>query len=112
MSLATLIIDTVLLLAMIGTSVYGAVTLPPDARLPLHLGPAGYTNWQPRNVALVAWPAIGTVIYVILIVAAERHHGSSGHGVPLNVGLSVVLAIMLASHVGALQAAIRRSGRT
>jgi hypothetical protein len=36
----------------------------------------------------------------------------SGHGLPLPVGLTVALALMLVSHVGALRAALNRSGRS
>jgi hypothetical protein len=108
---ATLIIDTVLLLAIVGVSVYGAVTLPNDAELPLHLGPAGYTNWQRKNFALVLWPALAVAVYLILVVSGHGQQGTSGRGLPLPIGLTVVLAIMLASHVGALNVAIRRGGR-
>jgi hypothetical protein len=106
-SVAILIIDAVLLIGIIGVSVYGARTLPPDARVPLHFGPAGYTNWQPRNFALVLWPAIGVVVYIVLVATSHGQH--SGHGLPVPVVLTAVLAIMLVSHVGALQAANRRS---
>jgi hypothetical protein len=109
MSVAILIIDAVLLIGIIGVSVYGARTLPPDARLPLHFGPAGYTNWQPKNFALVLWPVIGIVVYIALVVTTHRQH--SGHGLPVPVVLTALLVIMLGSHAGALQAANRRMGR-
>ena len=41
MSVATLIIDSALLLGIVGVSLYGRATLPAGARLPLHFGPAG-----------------------------------------------------------------------
>jgi hypothetical protein len=111
MSVVTLSIDGVLLLGIICVSVYGARILAAGAELPLHFGPAGYTNWQPRNFALVMWPALAVVVYVIVAVTGRSHHAHGGHGLPLPVGLTAVLAIMLVNHVGAVRAALNRSGR-
>jgi hypothetical protein len=111
MNVAALIIGTVLLLAMIGVSVYGALTLPPDAKLPLHFGPAGYTNWQRKDLALLLWPGLAAAVYVIFIVVSDTHRGTSGRGGQLSVILPLILAVMLASHVGALRVAMKRSGR-
>lgn len=110
MNIAALIIGTVLLLAMIGVSVYGALTLPPDAKLPLHFGVTGYTNWQRKDLALLLWPTLAAAVYVILIVVSDAHHGT-GRGGQLSVILPVILAVMLAGHVGALNVAMKRSGR-
>jgi hypothetical protein len=41
--IAALVIGGVLLLAMIGVSWYGWITLPADARVPIHFG-VGYQN--------------------------------------------------------------------
>ena len=111
MSLITLIIDSVLLLGIIGVSLLGAATLPSEARWPLHLGPGGYGNWVPRNIGLLAGPAIGVAVYVILATSARSHQASSGHGLSLPVGLTIALAIMLANQFGALRAARNRGGR-
>ena len=111
MSIATLIIDTVLLIGIIGVSVRGALTLPADARLPLHFGPAGYTNWQPKNFALLLWPVLAVAVLVALMATSHGQHSGHGRGLSVPVVLTVLLAVMLASHVGAVQAAIRRSGR-
>jgi hypothetical protein len=109
MSVVLLVIDVVLLLGIVAVSLYGAGHLPAGARLPLHLGPAGYTNWQPKNVALVIWPAIAVVVCVITIVVGQhkQHHGSQ----TLPVVLTIVLAVVLLSYLGALRAALNRSGR-
>jgi hypothetical protein len=109
MSLGMLIIDAVLLLGIIGVSVYGARALPADARLPLHFGPAGYTNWQPKIFALLLWPAIAVVVYVV-VVATQGQHSSSGQKLPLPIVLTVAMVAMLASHYGAVRIAMRRSG--
>ncbi len=111
MNLATLLIDTALLLGIVGVTLYGAATLPAGARLPLHFGLGGYTNWQQKGIALVTWPVIAVVIYVILIVADRNQQGSGSHGLPLPVGLTIALALMLVNEVGAVRAALGRGGR-
>lgn len=108
MSDATLIIDGVLLLVMIAVSLYGASALPPGARVPIHFGPASYNNWVPKNVGLTLWPAAGTVIYAILVITARDQRVNGGPGPP--AGLTVALAVMLVTQVGALWAALSRSG--
>ena len=112
MNAVTLAIGGVLLLGIICVSVYGAKILPAGAQLPLHFGPAGYTRWAPKNIGLLAWPAIGVVAYVILIIQPGGHHAAGGHGLPLRVGLTIALALMLVSHVGALRVAVNRSGQS
>jgi subtilase family serine protease len=106
MSSTALIVDGVLELAMIGVSLYGAVTLPPGARMPLHFGPAGYNQWVPKNVGLVIWPGLGLVVSVIINVATRNHqtHGSLG---PV-AGLSIALGVMLITEIGALAVARSR----
>jgi hypothetical protein len=109
MSLATLIIDGVLLLAMVGVSLYGASALPPGAQVPIHFGPASYNNWVSKSVGLTLWPASGAVLYAILVVAARNQRVNGGSGPP--AGLTVALALMLVTQVGALRVALNRSGR-
>jgi hypothetical protein len=111
MNAATLAIDSVLLAGILCVSAYGARILPAGAQLPLHFGPAGYTRWAPRNIGLLAWPAAGVVVYVILVIQDRSHHAAAGHGPPLPVILTLALALMLVNHVGALRAAVNRSGR-
>jgi len=105
MNIVMLIADGALLLGIVGTSAYGASRLPAGAQLPLHFGPAGYTNWQPKNFALVLWPALGVVLFVILIVTGRRPGSQT---VP--IVLTIALAVMLLSHLGAIRAALARSG--
>ena len=108
MSLITFLTESTLLLGTIGVSLYGAVVLPPTAQWPLHLGPAGYGNWVPRNVGLLMGPTVATVIFAILIVTAHSQtDGTSG----LPTGLIIALALMLANQIGALRAAQTRSTR-
>ena len=109
MSLITFVVESVLLFGTIGVSLFGAATLPPTALWPLHLGPAGYGNWVPRNVGLLMGPGIATVFFVILVVTAHSQTGGTS-GLP--TGLTIALALMLANQIGALRAALTRSGRT
>lgn len=109
MTLATLIIDGVLLLAMIGVSLYGNAVLPPGARVPVHFGPTGYNRWVPRTTGLVMWPAIAAIVYAILLVTAHGQQATGGPGPAL--GLSIAIGVMLVTQVGALSVARGRSRR-
>jgi hypothetical protein len=46
--IAGIVIGGVLWLAMVGASYYGWVTLPADARVPVHFGFAAYNNFMPK----------------------------------------------------------------
>lgn len=109
MSITILIIDIVLMAAIVGTSLYGAVTLPPGAQLPMHFGATGYNRWAPKSVALIMWPLIGVLVVVISEVTASGHRGGGSKSTPA-VLLTAVLAIMLVNHFAALQVARRRGG--
>ena len=54
MTTAAIVIGALLLLAMVGISVYGAITLPSDARIPLHYGIGSYGNFASKTVLVVA----------------------------------------------------------
>ena len=108
MSPVTLIIDGALLLAIIGVSLYGAATLPPGAQVPVHFGPAGYNRWLPKKAGLALWPALGAVVYAIIVATA----GDKGtHGSPAT-GLTIALAVIMATQIGALAVALTRSRRS
>lgn len=109
MSVALLAIDSVLLLGMIGVSLYGASALPPGAKMPMHFGPGAYNNWVPKGVGLVQWPLGGGVIYVILVLNARGQQANGGSGLP--AGLTIALFVILVTQVGALKVALRRGGR-
>jgi hypothetical protein len=101
------LIDGGLLLAMIGVSLYGKVALPSGAQIPVHFGPGGYNRWVSKNVGLTMWPALGVLVYVILIVTS---HDPGTHGSP-TTGLTIALSIMLVTQVGALAVALSRGRR-
>ena len=107
MSPAALIIDGVLLLAIIGVSLYGAAALPSGAQVPVHFGPAGYNRWLPKKTGLAIWPALGVMAYVIIVVTA-RDKGI--HGSPAT-GLTTALGVIMATQVGALTIALTGSRR-
>jgi hypothetical protein len=104
-----LVTGVVILLATVGISVYGWRTLPPDARVPLHRGPGGFGNWQPKARALITYPVGGAVVFAIVLTATTS--GNSGK-TPLEVIAPLaVLAIFFAQYF-AVMAAIRKAGRS
>jgi hypothetical protein len=102
--IAVLGVGAALLLAMIGVSWYGWITLPADARVPIHFG-ASYNNFVPKRLGLIIHPAVGALVYVIVAVAIHRSTGTSpGFIVPL------VMCVLLIVQVGAVKVARGRSG--
>ena len=108
MTTASIAIGAVLVLVMVGISVYGAVTLPPDARIPIHYGVGSYNNFASKTVGLIMWPVAGAVIYGIFVAVSEHaikpNHGSRGPGQFI---LLVVLALIVAFQFGAISLARR-----
>jgi hypothetical protein len=109
MNLGLAIADGIVELALVAVSVYGAVTLPPGSRVPLHHGIGGWNNWQPKTIALIAWPAIGVVVFALLLTAT---HGASsgGKSTPAFV-VPVVLLVVTFSYYSAIKAAMRENRR-
>jgi hypothetical protein len=101
------IADVLLVVAMLGASVYGAVALPPNGMVPVDVGPGSALNWLPKRVGLVLWPAIGVVAYFSVgFVAVGRQTSAAPR-----VGLTIALALILAAHLGSVVFAVCRSGR-
>lgn len=97
------------LLLMILVSMYGAVRLPPGARIPLHWG-GTYGNFTSKRAGLVVWPAVGAGIFVMLtLVSGLRSHGRSA-GSALEFVMPIVMCVLLVSQAGAIMTARRRSG--
>ena len=109
MTLWVIIAASVLLVAVVSLSLYGASILPEDAELPMHYGLGGYTNWRHRTAVLWTWPAVSAVLYVLAVAVSQN--GPGGAGVPLPLGMTIAIAVLLLNQVGALRAALRRSGR-
>jgi hypothetical protein len=108
MNLGLVIFAGIAELVLFAISVYGAVTLPPGSRVPLHHGFGGWNNWQPKTIALIAWPAIGVVVFALLLIAT---HGASsgGKSTPAFVA-PIVLLVVAFSYYNAIRAAIREGG--
>ena len=107
MSISTVVAGVVVLLAMVGISAYGWVTLPAGARVPLHRGPGGFGNWQPKALALIAYPVGGAVVFAIVVTAtssAESGKTASGIIAPL------VLLVVAVTQYFAVRAAISNAG--
>lgn len=69
----------------------------------------GYNRWVPRNLGLVIWPTGGVLAYVIVLVTARGPQAAGG--TRPSVILTVLLAVMLVNHVGALIVARNRTSR-
>jgi hypothetical protein len=93
----------VVVLAMVGMSLWGAKVLPSGALIPLHLGVGGYGNWRPKVISLVAYPAIGLLVTGIAV--ATRSSGSTDKPVIVPFAL-VILAF---AQYKAISVAISRS---
>lgn len=102
-NIIALFVVTLLLVTMIAVSVYGSVSLPRGARVPIHFGLRAYNNWVPKWLGLIVWPAVGILLSVILVVTGRA--GSSTR----NILLPVLLAIMVVIQAGALKAGADRS---
>lgn len=99
------------LLAMICVSWYGAVTLPSDARVPIHFG-VSYNNFVSKRVGLVMHPAAGALVFLISAFAQHGHpaNGTPPKAHPLHyVILPVILCVLLVVQVGAIRVARRRA---
>ena len=106
---AALVIDGVILLAMIGVSWYGAVTLPSDARVPIHFG-GSYNNFVPKRIGLVIHPAAGAVVFLLSVFVGHGHTANGGSSKALTHVFSVIiLCVLLAVQVGAVRVARRKS---
>ena len=103
-----LAIGAVTLLAMLCVSWYGWVTLPADARVPIHFG-VGYNNFVPKRIGLVMHPAVGALLYVVFTVVSHGNSAQGGRTAP-EVLLPLAMGLMLVVQVGAVIVARRRSG--
>jgi hypothetical protein len=111
MATVPLVIGGLLLGVIIGIALYGAATLPSDARIPIHYGIGSYNNFASKTVGLIMWPVGGAVIYGLFVAlsahALKPNHGGSGSG-PLIIML-FVLALTCALEWGAITVARRNT---
>ena len=111
MGSVSFVISGLLVGVMIGISLYGSRILPPDARVPLHLGPAGYGSFASKTTGLIVFPVIGIAILALLAAvsahAIKANHGGSG-AVSLII-LPIALAAIVCVQWGAISIARRNT---
>ena len=111
MGSVSFVISGLLVGVMIGISLYGSRILPPDARVPLHLGPGGYGSFASKTTGLIVFPVIGVAILALLTAvsghAVKANHGGSG-AVPLII-LPIALAAIVCVQWGAISVARRNT---
>ena len=111
MSSVSFVISGLLVGVMIGISLYGSRILPPEARIPLHLGPAGYGSFASKTTGLIVFPVTGVAILALLTAvsahAIKANHGGAGT-VPLII-LPIALAVIVAVQWGAIAVARRNT---
>lgn len=103
-----MVAGAIALVAMVAISLYGAVTLPPGSQVPVHHGIGGYSNWQPKALALIIYPAIGVFVYAITLAATSSAH-SNGKVTPVWIA-PIAIVVIAISEYAAIRAAARRSG--
>jgi hypothetical protein len=108
MGIGAVAVGGVLLVVMLGVSVYAAVTLTPGAQVPIRLGLGGYSSWRPKRVALALWSGSAVVVYVAIlaIVVAAGWNGRLGPALIL----PLAQLVLIFNQMGAVRAARRRSG--
>jgi hypothetical protein len=94
------------LLAMILLSVYGAMKLPPEARVPLHWG-GRWGNFSTKRAGLIAYPVIGASLFVLLAVVALTVSTNSKSAFSPGIFLPIVLCVILLTQVRAIDQARR-----
>ncbi len=104
-----LTIAGVFLLAIAALSAYGAVTLPPQARVPIHWA-GSYNHFRSKRHALVAYPVISAGMYVLLALLGQIRSRGHDAGSVLYVMLPLALCAIFVTEIGAIRAARRTAG--
>jgi hypothetical protein len=99
---ASLVIGGVLLLVMIAASGWAAVTLPADARIPIHFGSVEHCYLAPKRAGLVIWPVVGALCYGILGGFSASNVASNWVPGLRDVLMPAVMCVVLGFQVGAL----------
>lgn len=93
-TVALLTLGAVIVLVMVGLSQYAWRVLPENAKVPLNWAPrseASSANWVPKRTALLAYPGIGLVVYLIASAMLAPRGKAEMVGVPL--ALLIVTAV-------------------
>ena len=107
---ASLVIGGILVLAMIAASGWAAVALPPDARIPIHVGSPEHCYLASKRAGLVIWPVVGAMLYGVIGGVAGSSLASSWVPGVRDVLMPAVLCVVLGFQVGALVLARRGAG--
>jgi hypothetical protein len=91
-----LVVRAALLAGDLCVSWYGWVTLPGDAPVPVHFGPAAYNNFVSKRVGLIMHPSVAVVLLGVLLAV-----GKSGV-------LPVIMGVLLITQAGAIKVARKR----
>jgi hypothetical protein len=100
-----LLVDAALVVAMICLSGYGAVRLPPDARVPVHFGSGSWETSVPKTPGLVLWAAVGVVTWLV----AGGPRPAAALTTAARLGLTVALTAVLCAQAVAVALAVTRS---
>ena len=110
MAAAGLTAGGLLVLAMIVVSVRGWLTLPPDARVPVHHGLQSYGQYLPKTAGLGTWLAAGIVIYGLYAGVVAEDLATHYRGTGVLLFLPDVLFVLVTVQIGAIRAAGKTSG--
>lgn len=95
---------------MIAASGYAAVTLPPGARIRLHVGSHERFFLVSKRVGLVSWPAAGAAAYGVLGGVSASGLGAGWVPGVRDVLLPAVMCVLLGFQAGALVLARQHQG--
>ena len=98
------VVDAVLVVAMVCLSGFGALRLPPEARIPVHFGPWSEQTSVPKAPGLVMWVAVGVVTYLAGGVLTRPHTTD----VTARLGLTLALGTILVTQAVAVGLAVIR----
>ena len=101
------VVDAVLVVVMVCLSGWGALRLPPDARIPIHFGALSWHTSVPKAPGLVLWVAVGLVTYLAGGVLTSPHAGD----VTARFGLTIALGTILLTQAVAVGLAVARNRR-
>lgn len=99
-----LAVGAALLAANLCVSWYGWVTLPSDARVPIHFGPAAYNNFVSKRTALIMHPAVAVVLFLVLLAVSQGNGANGDSGLAF---LPVIMGVLLITQAGAIRVARR-----
>jgi heme A synthase len=100
-----LAVGAALLAVMACVSWYGFATLPSDARVPIHYGPAGI-RYASKRAGLLMHVAAGAVLFVVLVGLSSGRASTR----PGAIAVPIVMAVLLIVQAGSIWMARRNSG--